>query len=47
VADPNAVERARLLQLLAIREGKSGYKANVAAIKKRLAELDQQEAKNV
>lgn len=40
-------ERARLLELLKAREGVSGYKANVAAIKRRLAELDKQEAKNV
>lgn len=40
-------ERQRLLRLLKRREGVSGYKANVEAIKQQLAELDQQEAKNV
>lgn len=39
-SEETAAEIARLNRLLRAREGKSGYSANVTAIKARIAELE-------
>ena len=42
--DERATELARLRRLLAARDGKAGYKANVEAIKIRIADLEREDA---